>query len=54
MKQLIDYQWLNPPWDCRFNINEYWEAVKYAVIGETDKFCIVTQSKATKQKTDKA
>lgn len=44
MKQLDNYQWEKPPWECIFNINEYWEAVKYVVTGTTNKFCMVSQN----------
>lgn len=35
------FQWKKPAWSCQYNINEYWEFVKYGVTGETDKLAMV-------------
>ena len=38
-KQLPEYK--EPRWYCEYNINEYWEYIKYAITGETNKLVIL-------------
>ena len=45
MEQLNNYRWEEPPWKCRYNINEYWEYVKYCITQKTDKLCMVSDTK---------
>lgn len=41
IKQLSYFQFKESKWYCVYNINEYWEYVKYAVTGETNKLVIL-------------
>lgn len=43
--QLNKYRWEDPPWRCGFHINDYWEYVKLAVVGKTNKLAMVRGSK---------
>ena len=44
MKQLNNYRWQEPPWKCQYNINEYWEYLKYVITNKTDKMFIVSNN----------
>ena len=45
MKKLNNYQWQEPAWKCMYNINEYWEYLKYVMTGKTNRFAMVSTKK---------